>query len=69
MKPVSPRSIAYRQAAAEGRPLNYGFATSWALARMEIVAGLDLASNFDFLGSLADPAFQQRASATQISAI
>jgi hypothetical protein len=65
----APVDLAYRQAAAEGRPLNYGFATSWALARMEIVAGLDLASNFDFLGSLSDPAFQQRASATQISAI
>ena len=44
----APVDLAYRQAAAEGRPLNYGFATSWALARMEIVAGLDLASNFDF---------------------
>ncbi len=37
---VTPVAEAYRRAAAQGRPVNYGFATSWALARMEAVAGL-----------------------------
>ena len=36
---VTPVAAAYRNAAAEGRPVNYGFAASWALARMEAVAG------------------------------
>jgi predicted amidohydrolase YtcJ len=45
---VTPVESAYRQAGAEGRPLNYGFATSWALARMEAVAGLELHDNHDF---------------------
>ena len=59
----------YQQAAAEGRPLNYGFATSWALARMEAVAGLELRDNVDFLGNMSSPEFQQAASSAQVSAI
>ena len=39
---VTPVDAAYRNAAAEGRPVNFGFATSWALARMEAVAGIAL---------------------------
>jgi hypothetical protein len=66
---VVPVESAYRQAGAEGRPQNYGFATSWALARMEAVAGLDLHDNIDFLGNMASPAFQQAASPAQIAAI
>ncbi len=66
---VVPVEFAYQQAAAEGRPLNYGFATSWALARMEAVAGLDVSSNLDFLGNLSSPAFQQAASPGQVTAI
>ena len=37
---VTPVAQAYRRAEDEGRPINYGFAASWALARMEAVAGL-----------------------------
>jgi len=37
---VTPVAAAYRRAAAQGRPVNYGYAASWALARMEAVAGL-----------------------------
>ena len=36
---ASPVAAAYRAAAAEGRPLNYGFASSWAQVRMAAVAG------------------------------
>jgi hypothetical protein len=66
---VIPVDVAYRQAAAEGRPLNYGFATSWALARMEAVAGLDVTDNLDFLGNLSSPAFQRAASPAQVTAM
>jgi hypothetical protein len=64
-----PVDHAYRQAEAEGRPVNYGFATSWALARLEAVAGLTVTNNLDFLGNVASPAFQQAASPAQLSAI
>ena len=64
-----PVDLAYRHAAAEGRPVNYGFATSWALARLEAVAGIEVTSNLDFLGNIASPAFQQAASPAQLSAI
>jgi cytosine/adenosine deaminase-related metal-dependent hydrolase len=67
---VSPVDAAYRQAAAEGRPINYGFAASWALARMEAVAGVELDGRLGtFLANIASPAWQGPASAGQISAI
>ena len=50
---VFPVEFAYRHAAADGRPLNYGFATSWAHARMEAVAGLAPSRNLALLGNLA----------------
>jgi dihydroorotase-like cyclic amidohydrolase len=35
-----PVGLAYAAAAREGRPLNYGFSSSWAIARMIALAGL-----------------------------
>ncbi|GAA5061741.1 hypothetical protein GCM10023259_050120 [Thermocatellispora tengchongensis] len=32
---------AYRSAAEEGRPINYGYSASWAAARMSVLDGLD----------------------------
>lgn len=56
---VSPVEPAYRRAAAEGRPVNYGFAASWALARMEAVAGVELDGRLGtFLANIAAPAWQ-----------
>jgi N-acyl-D-aspartate/D-glutamate deacylase len=46
---VTPVAAAYSAAAAVGRPLNYGFAASWAMARMDVLAGV----TFD--GSIAPP--------------
>jgi hypothetical protein len=66
---AAPVEHAYSHAAAEGRPVNYGFATSWALARLEAVAGVAVTDNQDFLGNLASPAFQQAASPAQLGAI
>ena len=36
---VTPVAAAYAAAAAAGRPLNYGFAASWTMARMAVLAG------------------------------
>jgi N-acyl-D-aspartate/D-glutamate deacylase len=67
---VTPVATAYRSAAAQGRPVNYGFATSWALARMEAIAGIPLDGKLDtFLANLATPAWQQAAAPADIAAM
>src|SRR5260221_9781579 len=67
---VTPGAAAYRSAAAEGRPVNYGFATSWALARMEAVAGIAPDGRLGtFLANIASPAWQRPAAPAQITAL
>jgi N-acyl-D-aspartate/D-glutamate deacylase len=67
---ASPVDAAYRHAAAQGRPVNYGFAASWGLARMEAVAGIGLGGDLGgFLASIADPAWQRPASAAEIQTL
>jgi N-acyl-D-aspartate/D-glutamate deacylase len=67
---VTPVAQAYQRAADEGRPINYGFAASWALARMEAVAGLPPdASLGAFMARISDPAWQRPAEPTQIDAL
>jgi hypothetical protein len=67
---VSPVDTAYRDAAAQGRPVNYGFATSWALARMEAVGGISLDGKLGtFLANIASPAWQRAAAPADIGAM
>jgi N-acyl-D-aspartate/D-glutamate deacylase len=67
---MSPVAAAYRNAAAEGRPVNYGFAASWALARMESVAGIVLDGSLGtFLANIGSPAWQRPAAPAEISAL
>jgi hypothetical protein len=67
---VSPVELAYRNVAAEGRPINYGFAASWALARMAAVGGIELDGRpGSFLANIASPAWQGLASPSQVTAI
>jgi hypothetical protein len=67
---VTPVSPAYRRAAAEGRPINYGFAASWALARMKAVGGIDLEAGLGtFMANISAPAWQGPAAQPQISQI
>jgi len=67
---VTPVGAAYRTAAAQGRPINYGFAASWALARMQAVAGIRPgASLAAFLASIGDPRWQRPARPAQVSAM
>lgn len=39
---ITPVSAGYAGAAAAGRPVNYGFAASWAMARMSVLTGIPL---------------------------
>jgi len=67
---MTPVAAAYRHAAAEGRPVNYGFATSWALARMHAVAGIRPRGTLGtFLASIGDPAWQRRARPAEVAAL
>ncbi len=67
---VSPVEAAYRAAAAEGRPVNYGFAASWALARMEAVAGLTPDGRLGtLLGNIAGSAWQREAMPAEVTAM
>jgi cytosine/adenosine deaminase-related metal-dependent hydrolase len=67
---VSPVAQAYRHAAEQGRPINYGFAASWALARMEAVGGLPPdASLGAFMARISDPVWQRPGEPAQVSAL
>src|SRR5258708_2478674 len=67
---VTPVAAAYRNAAAEGRPVNYGFAASWAQARMKAVAGIGLDARLGaFLDNIASPAWQRPAHPAEITAL
>jgi N-acyl-D-aspartate/D-glutamate deacylase len=67
---VTPVAEAYRRAAAQGRPVNYGFATSWALARMEAVAGLPPEASLGaFMARISDPAWLRPARPAQVTAM
>jgi hypothetical protein len=67
---VTPVAPAYRQAAADGRPINYGFAASWALARMEAVGGVELSAGLGtFMANIATSAWQGPATPAQIGHI
>ncbi len=67
---VTPVEPAYRQAAAEGRPINYGFAASWGLARMEAVGGIALDAGLGtFMANISTPAWQRAATQQQVDRI
>lgn len=57
---VYPVGAAYRAAAAEGRPLNFGFSTSWAVARMAVLAGVEPTGSLDdFFANIAREEWQR----------
>jgi cytosine/adenosine deaminase-related metal-dependent hydrolase len=67
---TAPVAEAYGRAAAEGRPLNYGFSASWTQARMSAVGGIAPSGTFGaVLGHISDSAWQAPASARQLDAL
>jgi hypothetical protein len=64
---LMPIGRAYTEAAAAGRPLNYGFSASWAAARAQVLLGLEpdasLASGFAVLG---EPGWQRSSSPREL---
>jgi N-acyl-D-aspartate/D-glutamate deacylase len=67
---ATPVAAAYAATAAAGRPLNYGFAASWALARMSVLAGVSPGGSAEPpFASLADPQWQRAATAAEIGRV
>src|SRR3984885_1335166 len=67
---ASPVAAAYRTVAAEGRPINYGFAASWAQARMTEVAGFAPGGTLaQVLGRLGHPGWQRPATPAQLTGL
>jgi N-acyl-D-aspartate/D-glutamate deacylase len=54
-----PLAPAYERIAKAGAVINYGFSASWAVARMDVLAGLDVHGPLSgFLRNVNDPAWQ-----------
>jgi len=67
---VTPVAAAYAAAGAAGRPLNYGFAASWAMARMDVLAGVVLDGSAGALfANLADPRWTGAASPAEVGRV
>jgi hypothetical protein len=65
---LMPLRRAYADAAADGRPLNYGFSASWAGARARVLAGIEPdASRTGILPVLGVPAWQATSTPEQLS--
>ena len=61
-----PVAEAYARAAAEGRPLNFGYSASWAAARIQVLAGHRADGRATtMLSHFANPAWQREATAAE----
>jgi N-acyl-D-aspartate/D-glutamate deacylase len=67
---AAPVAAAYARAAAEGRPVNYGFAASWALARMQALTGFEPdGTTARLLAGISSPDWQRAAAPAEVSAM
>jgi N-acyl-D-aspartate/D-glutamate deacylase len=67
---VAPIETAYSRAAAEGRPLNYGYSAPWAAARMEVLGDIARDGTIGtMLAHIGDPRWQRPASAGEVDRI
>lgn len=74
-----PVSLEYAVAAEEGRPINYGYSASWALARMHVVDGIPVAARSGpgefttgldvFLANSSNVRFNSAASPSEVAKI
>lgn len=65
-----PVGEAYALMEREGRPINYGFSVSWALARMQVMDGLTIdGSTATYQKNVAKPGWRQPADSEQLDRI
>lgn len=63
---VAPVSLAYRRATDEGRPINFGYSTSWSAIRRHVVGGHPLSGGVDgFQEGLGADGWRARATPAQ----
>ena len=63
---LMPVDVAYRNAAAEGRPLHYGFSASWGQARGKVLAGVEPTPDItSCLALLGNPEWQRSSTARE----
>lgn len=67
---VAPIDAVYGRAAAEGRPLNYGYSAPWAAARLEVLAGVARDGTIGtMLAHIGDRGWQRSASNDEVRRI
>lgn len=65
---LMPVERAYAEAAAAGRPLNYGFSASWGAARAQVLLGIEPDASLQTgLGALAQPGWQRSSSPRELA--
>ncbi len=65
---LMPIGRAYAEAAATGRPLNYGFSASWGAARAQVLLGQDPDASLETgLAVLGDPEWQRSSSPGELA--
>lgn len=63
---LAPVALGYQQAAADGRPLHYGFSASWTGARAEVLLGYhSRATMTDTLTVLGEPGWQRSSTSAE----
>jgi hypothetical protein len=66
---LMPIERAYAEAAAVGRPLNYGFSASWGAARARVLLGIEADASLESgLAVLGDPQWQRSSSPRELAA-
>ena len=66
---LMPLARAYAEAAAAGRPVNYGFSASWGAARAQVLAGIDPDARIEStMAVLGNPTWQRSSSAPELAA-
>src|SRR4051794_746994 len=65
---LMPIERAYRDAAEEGRPLNYGFSASWSGARAQVLIGVAPDATIESaLAVLCEPGWQRSSSSKELA--
>ncbi|HEX5119948.1 MAG TPA: amidohydrolase family protein [Pseudonocardiaceae bacterium] len=66
---LMPVARAYAEAAARGRPLNYGFSASWGAARAQVLLGREPDATLESgLSVLGEPGWQRSSSPAELAA-
>jgi cytosine/adenosine deaminase-related metal-dependent hydrolase len=67
---AAPVRAAYERASDEGRPINFGYAASWAMARMRVLDGAEPDGGFESFAALCGgPRWRDRATAAELDLV